>query len=107
MKLSKLTGLLVAFILCFSLAACGNNNSSGSTAGNQDTQNSVQDSAAEKQETEAIPEGISSPGEGPASSSNIVSINDVPLITLNNGVKVPQLGLGKCYPYEQPEYCLW
>ena len=32
--------------------------------------------------------------EGPASVSHITSVADVPLITLNNGVQVPQLGLG-------------
>ena len=94
LKRLKLTGLLLAFILCFSLTACGSTNSSTGTAGNQDTQTSVQDSAAETQETDSSPEDISSPGEGPASVSNIVSVRDVPLITLNNGVQVPQLGLG-------------
>ena len=32
--------------------------------------------------------------ENPAAVSNISSVADVPLITLNNGVQVPQLGLG-------------
>lgn len=35
-----------------------------------------------------------SPGEGPASASRIVSVEGVPLIPLNNGVQMPQLGLG-------------
>lgn len=34
------------------------------------------------------------PGEGAASVSNIVSLANVPLLTLNNGVQMPQLGLG-------------
>lgn len=34
------------------------------------------------------------PGVGPADVSNITSVSDVPLVTLNNGVMVPQLGLG-------------
>ena len=34
------------------------------------------------------------PGSGPADQSAIVSVASVPLITLNNGVQVPQLGLG-------------
>lgn len=41
--------------------------------------------------TELIQEA---PGDGPAGKSNITSVADVPLITLNNGVQVPQLGLG-------------
>lgn len=34
------------------------------------------------------------PGDGPANVSSVVSVGNVPLITLNNGVQVPQLGLG-------------
>ena len=34
------------------------------------------------------------PGEGAASVSNIVSLANVPLLTLNNGMQMPQLGLG-------------
>ena len=41
-----------------------------------------------------IAETVEPSGEGPASVSNITSVMDVPLITLNNGVQVPQLGLG-------------
>ena len=37
---------------------------------------------------------ISAYAENPAAISNISSVADVPLITLNNGVQVPQLGLG-------------
>ena len=37
---------------------------------------------------------ISAFAENPAAVSNISSVADVPLITLNNGVQVPQLGLG-------------
>ena len=37
---------------------------------------------------------ISAYAETPAAISNISSVADVPLITLNNGVQVPQLGLG-------------
>lgn len=42
----------------------------------------------------AITETIEPYGAGPADVSNIVPTADVPLITLNNGVQVPQLGLG-------------
>lgn len=41
-----------------------------------------------------VAETVEPSGEGPASVSNISSVQDVPLITLNNGVQVPQLGLG-------------
>ena len=37
---------------------------------------------------------ISAYAENPAAISKISSVADVPLITLNNGVQVPQLGLG-------------
>ena len=42
----------------------------------------------------AFAETVEPSGEGPASVSAITSVADVPLITLNNGVRVPQLGLG-------------
>ncbi len=41
-----------------------------------------------------LAETVEHSGEGPASVSNITSVMDVPLITLNNGVQIPQLGLG-------------
>ena len=37
---------------------------------------------------------VEAPGEGAASVSNVVSVKNVPMITLNNGVQMPQLGLG-------------
>ena len=42
----------------------------------------------------AFAETVEPSGEGPASVSAITSVADVPLISLNNGVQVPQLGLG-------------
>jgi len=41
-----------------------------------------------------VAETVEPSGEGPTSVSNITSVMDVPLITLSNGVQVPQLGLG-------------
>ena len=41
-----------------------------------------------------IAESVEAHGPGPAVVSRIVSVAEVPLITLNNGVQVPQLGLG-------------
>ena len=37
---------------------------------------------------------VEAPGDGAASASAISSVADVPLITLNNGVQMPQFGLG-------------
>ncbi len=37
---------------------------------------------------------VETPGHGPADASNITSVEGVPLITLNNGVQMPQFGLG-------------
>ncbi len=37
---------------------------------------------------------MEAPGSGPADASNISSVEDVPLIILNNGVQMPQFGLG-------------
>jgi len=42
----------------------------------------------------AVAETVKAPGNGPADASAIASFADVPLLTLNNGVQVPQLGLG-------------
>lgn len=37
---------------------------------------------------------VEAPGKGPQSNSSISSVNSVPLLTLNNGVEMPQFGLG-------------
>lgn len=37
---------------------------------------------------------VEAPGAGPQSASNITSVGGVPLLTLNNGVQMPQFGLG-------------
>lgn len=37
---------------------------------------------------------VEAPGEGASSISNVVSVKNVPMVTLNNGVQMPQLGLG-------------
>lgn len=42
----------------------------------------------------AFAETVVAPGNGPADVSRITSVNDVPLLSLNNGVQIPQLGLG-------------
>ena len=42
----------------------------------------------------AFAKAVEAPGSGPADASAITSVAGVPLLTLNNGVQVPQLGLG-------------
>lgn len=37
---------------------------------------------------------VEAPGEVPASAARVVSVADVPMVTLNNGVQMPQFGLG-------------
>lgn len=37
---------------------------------------------------------VEAPGEGPQSASAISSVGNVPLISLNNGIEMPQFGLG-------------
>jgi len=37
---------------------------------------------------------VEAPGEGAASVSNVASAKNVPMVTLNNGVQMPQFGLG-------------
>ena len=105
----RFISLLMALAMVFVLVGCG---SSANTqpAVSQGTNGEITatapeegDSAAEevsetsqsgdKTETEAesTPQLL---GDGAASVSNISSVGNVPLITLNNGVQVPQLGLG-------------
>lgn len=37
---------------------------------------------------------VEAPGSGPATVSDIIMVMDVPMLTLNNGVQMPQFGLG-------------
>ena len=54
-----------------------------------------------------VAETVEPSGEGPASVSNITSVMDVPLITLSNGVQVPQLGLGTQIQSLERDSSLW
>lgn len=97
-KNKKLPAVFIAALLCLALSACGA--SSGTTS--DETDQSVQEvdvdgSASDRsgeQEISENAEAPETPGAGASSVSNISSVGDVPLITLNNGVQVPQLGLG-------------
>lgn len=91
-KIKKTLPLLLSLALVLALAACGAANGPVSTA-------SQDESTAEALITpagSAAPGGFEAepPGDGPASASNISSVENVPLITLNNGVRMPQFGLG-------------
>ena len=94
MKTKKqIFSILLALALCLAAAGCGTGAASAPTsaqpstlpAGTADAGTDVPTAAAEPAEESAT---------GPAAVSNIGSVGGVPLIVLNNGVEVPQLGLG-------------
>ncbi|MBE5834379.1 MAG: aldo/keto reductase [Butyrivibrio sp.] len=90
--------------MALSVAACGN--TANNTAASNDaaavessvseitgsTEVAEEAVVSEEGDTQSAPEETAS--DGPAAISNITDVADVPLITLNNGVQVPQLGLG-------------
>lgn len=83
--MKKSIAAMLAALLVFGLTACGQAPARASDA-----------STAQKAEDQSVaqPVQVEAPGEGAASNSHIVSVADVPLITLNNGVQMPQFGLG-------------
>ncbi len=99
--------LLLALALALSLAACGG---AGETENNdtvpgpqESTEPPQSDGPAQSDEPSGeateppTPDDdtlVEAPGSGPADASNITSVEGVPLITLNNGVQMPQFGLG-------------
>ncbi|MDR1536905.1 MAG: aldo/keto reductase [Clostridiales bacterium] len=90
--MKKMIALLLTLVLALSmLTAC----SSPQKNSDQDTTQSTEETPARNggNDESAVPE-LESPAEGPASVSNIASVENVPLLTLNNGVQIPQLGLG-------------
>ena len=80
----KIVALLLVLAMAAGLAACG---------APPDAVSPVPTPAAGVQETGAAYEA-ETPGTGPADVSNIAATAGVPLITLNNGVHMPQFGLG-------------
>lgn len=99
-KMTALLSLALAVILCFALTACGGtaNTETGSEQTNS-AQNETQEASSENnsesgQDQESEAGSSDTQISGPSGVSNISSVADVPLITLNNGVQVPQLGLG-------------
>ncbi len=80
----KIFALLLVLAMAAGLAACG---------APPDAVSPVPTPAAGARETGAAYEA-EAPGTGPADVSNIAATAGVPLITLNNGVQMPQFGLG-------------
>ena len=81
----------MALVLLVSLSACGNQNSGqtpGAETASAETAALEETDAPETETVSNVPENVSS------AVSNISSVGGVPLITLSNGVQVPQLGLG-------------
>ena len=105
----KFISLLIILAMVFVLAGCGSNGNAQPetsqeangeiTVTAQEESDSSTETGSEtvqsEDKTETEPESKPQlPGDGAASVSNISSLENVPLITLNNGVQVPQLGLG-------------
>lgn len=82
-------------MLCVFLGACGANGQTGDT-GQTSTEDTTiaEGSTSESMEREETASDVTTSEDSPSSVSNIAETADVPLITLNNGVQVPQLGLG-------------
>lgn len=94
-RISSMLSLALVVILCIALTACGGTSDMGSdsnTSAISQTDSGQSDDSQKDQDTDtSTPE---MPGSGASSVFNISSVADVPLITLSNGVQVPQLGLG-------------
>ncbi len=100
--MKKLIALIISFVLVITLAACGTG--TGEVPEDPDPANSGTENPGsaemtdppESDEPDAPTEGntVEAPGSGPADASDITSVGGVPLITLNNGVQMPQFGLG-------------
>lgn len=83
--------LSVFLVLCIVLSACG---ASGGSVTADPSQAPDQSAESIEPSEGAGTSQQSVEGNMPSAVSNISSVADVPLITLNNGVQVPQLGLG-------------
>ena len=106
MKRAKWVPLMMAAVLCVLLAACASGGQTGTSTAPASTE-TVQTTSSETVSTETAPaeteaesmdetviESEAVPAILPADASHITGAAHVPLITLNNGVQVPQLGLG-------------
>lgn len=88
--ISRLTAFLLVSVMVFMLAACGN---TGNVPNNDVRESEEQISGGQATDVSKS-ETDENMGTRPSDVSNIVEQADVPLITLNNGVQMPQLGLG-------------
>lgn len=86
----QIAGASAAAVVLTSCSA----SASGSTSTASSAANSAVESAAESVITADEVSVVEAHGAGPADVSAITSVAGVPLITLNNEVQVPQLGLG-------------
>ncbi len=101
-KISGLIWSLLAGVICLSISACGSTGDNTSNGGQSSLTETNIDNNTDSSESGTSdsalpaesPEGSTETSGGPAEVSNISSVENVPLITLNNGVQVPQLGLG-------------
>ncbi len=84
MKL-KLFNIVTILILSLSLVACGQNNLNSSNTTNQTSNSEAENKMTE---VEILDDNK------PSNVSNVISVADVPMVMLNNGVEMPQLGLG-------------
>ena len=83
--MSRMIAFLLMFIMVFALSAYGN---TGNVQDSNVQKNEEQTTDVSENETDA------NTGERPSDVSNITEQAGVPLLTLNNGVQMPQLGLG-------------
>lgn len=94
-RIFSILSLVFAIILCVALTACGTTADTDADANTSAISNTeaLQSNGTEQE----LDSDVNSPetlGEGASSVSNITSTAYVPLITLSNGVQIPQLGLG-------------
>ncbi len=94
----KTVALLLALALAISLTACGGATENTDTAPeSQESTEPAQSDGPTQSDEPPAPDAdtlVEAPGSGPADGSRITSVEGVPFITLNNGVQMPQFGLG-------------
>lgn len=90
--MKKIISLLLTAVFALSLlTACSSSQNNSDQNSSQPTEEtSAQNSGNDES---SVPESEQQ-GDGPSSVSNITSVENVPLLKLNNGVQIPQLGLG-------------
>lgn len=89
--MKKIIGLLLTAVLTLSLLAACESSQSDTNENTTQANPTVETSVENDENTSVEPE---EPSNEPAGVSNITSVANVPLLVLNNGVQLPQLGLG-------------